>query len=56
MITFEVASRHAVDHLSEKAVSLGATLVKAPVETYYGWYQAVLRDLEGHPFRINRAG
>jgi uncharacterized glyoxalase superfamily protein PhnB len=56
MITFEVESRTAVDRLSEKAVGLGAVVVRPPFETYYGWYQSVMRDPEGHAFRINRSG
>lgn len=56
LITFEVEDRAAVDALTEKAVALGAAVVKTPFETYYGWYQSVLRDPEGQPFRINRAG
>ncbi|MBI1685142.1 VOC family protein [Caulobacter hibisci] len=56
LLTFEVPDRAAVDALTAKALLQGATQVKAPFETYYGWYQSVLRDPEGHAFRINRAG
>lgn len=35
------------------AVEKGATLLKAPFTTYYGWYQSVLLDPEGNAFRIN---
>lgn len=56
LITFEVEDREAVNHRTAKAADLGAEVVKPPFETYYGWYQSVLRDPEGHPFRINRAG
>jgi len=35
------------------AVAMGARLIKAPYETYYHWYQAVLLDPEDNVFRIN---
>ena len=47
-LTFE--TRHL---LTDAAVKMGATLVKAPFTTYYGWYQSVLLDPEGNAFRIN---
>jgi predicted lactoylglutathione lyase len=53
LTTFGASSREAVDAQSKVAVELGGTLVKAPFETYYGWYQSILRDPEGNPFRIN---
>jgi hypothetical protein len=31
-------------------------LVKAPYQTYYHWYQAVLLDPEQNVFRINFMG
>ncbi len=56
LLTFELPDREAVDASTQQALLLGATLVKAPFETYYGWYQSVLRDPEGHPFRLNHVG
>jgi predicted enzyme related to lactoylglutathione lyase len=53
LTTFGASSREDVDAQSKRAVELGGMLVKAPFETYYGWYQSVLRDPEGNPFRIN---
>lgn len=54
--TFEVASSDSVGRLTEQAVTLGAVLIKAPYDTYYGARQSVLRDPEGNVFRINRSG
>ncbi|NML32366.1 VOC family protein [Paraburkholderia antibiotica] len=53
LLNFDVDTKDAVDHLVPVAVAAGATLVKAPYETYYHWYQAVLLDPEGNVFRIN---
>lgn len=53
LLNFDVDTNEAVDRLAPAAVAAGATLVKAPYETYYGWYQAVLLDPEGNVFRIN---
>jgi predicted enzyme related to lactoylglutathione lyase len=52
-VTFDVDSVEEVDRLTPIAVEKGATLLKAPFTTYYGWYQAVLLDPEGNAFRIN---
>jgi len=52
-LTFDVAGIAEVDRLTPIAVARGATLLKAPFTTYYGWYQSVLLDLEGNAFRIN---
>jgi predicted enzyme related to lactoylglutathione lyase len=51
--TFDVDSAAEVDRLTPIAVEKGATLLKAPFTTYYGWYQSVLLDPEGNAFRIN---
>ena len=51
--TFDVDSVEEVDRLTPIAVEKGATLLKAPFTTYYGWYQSVLLDPEGNAFRIN---
>jgi predicted enzyme related to lactoylglutathione lyase len=54
--TFDVGEAAEVDRLTPIAVAKGAVLQKAPFTTYYGWYQSVLLDPEGNPFRINFAG
>jgi predicted enzyme related to lactoylglutathione lyase len=56
LLTFDVGSRAEVDRLTEIACSMGAGLVRAPFETYYGWYQSVLRDPDGNAFRLNDPG
>ncbi|KAF1022875.1 MAG: hypothetical protein GAK30_00814 [Paracidovorax wautersii] len=53
LLNFDVDSPAEVDRMVPVAVAAGATLVKPPYETYYRWYQAVLRDPEGNVFRIN---
>jgi catechol 2,3-dioxygenase-like lactoylglutathione lyase family enzyme len=54
MLNFEVDSRDAVLTDVARAVEKGATLLKAPFDTYYGAFQAVLADPEGNVFRVNR--
>ena len=51
--TCDVDSVEEVNRLTPVAVKKGATLLKAPFKTYYGWYQSVLLDPEGNAFRIN---
>lgn len=53
LMSFSATKQVDVDALCDDAVKRGGTVVKPPFETYYGWYQAVLRDPEGNPFRIN---
>lgn len=54
--TFDAPDAETVSTLTEKAISLGASLVKEPFKTYYGWFQSVLRDPDGNAFRINFRG
>jgi uncharacterized glyoxalase superfamily protein PhnB len=51
-VTAEVEDDAAVDRLAARAVELGATLIKAAGETYYGAWQCVLSDPEDNVFRI----
>lgn len=53
LLNFDVDTPEAVDKLVPIALEAGATLIKAPYETYYHWYQAVLLDPESNVFRIN---
>ncbi|WP_238535732.1 VOC family protein [Paraburkholderia phytofirmans] len=53
LLNFDVDTKEAVDKLVPVAIAAGATLIKAPYETYYHWYQAVLLDPERNVFRIN---
>jgi predicted enzyme related to lactoylglutathione lyase len=54
MLNFEVAGREEVASCTARAVEHGAILLKAPFETYYGAFQAVLADPAGNVFRVNR--
>jgi predicted enzyme related to lactoylglutathione lyase len=54
-LTFDVAGADDVGARADKAVALGARLVKGPYATAYGMVQAVLLDPEGNAFRINAA-
>ena len=53
LLNIDVDSQADVDRMVPVALAAGATLVKAPYETYYHWYQAVLLDPEQNVFRIN---
>ncbi|PZQ88689.1 MAG: glyoxalase [Leifsonia xyli] len=56
LLTFNVPSPKELRALTEKAQKLGGSLVKAPFETYYGWFQSVLRDPDGNAFRLSFSG
>ncbi|MDF1486668.1 bleomycin resistance protein [Ramlibacter sp. H39-3-26] len=51
--TFMLDSPAAVDAATVGAPALGGGVVKAPYATYYGQWQAVLHDPEGHVFRVS---
>ena len=53
LLNIDVDSQDDVDCSVPVALAAGATLVKPPYVTYYGWYQSVLLDPEGNVFRIN---
>jgi catechol 2,3-dioxygenase-like lactoylglutathione lyase family enzyme len=53
--TFMLDSPADVDRVSELAAALGGSLIKGPYATYYGQWQAVLADPEGHVFRLSTA-
>lgn len=52
-LTFEAPDRDAVPALTARAAELGGAVVKEPYDTYYGAWQSVVRDPDGHAFRIN---
>lgn len=56
LVTFDVESQADVRRLTDAARAAGAVVIKEPFETYYGWYQSVLRDPEGNAFRLNFPG
>jgi predicted enzyme related to lactoylglutathione lyase len=53
LLNIDVEDMAAVERVTERAVSLGAALIKAPYRTYYNWYQSVLLDPEQNVFRVN---
>lgn len=52
-LTFEASTIEEVDELTARAQAHGATVLAPPAETYYGAWQAVLADPDGHVFRVN---
>ena len=53
--TFMLDAPGSVDAAATRASALGGSIVKAPYPTYYGQWQAVLGDPEGHVFRVSCA-
>jgi predicted enzyme related to lactoylglutathione lyase len=53
--TFMLDSPAAVDAAAARAVAGGGGAIKLPYATYYGQWQAVLADPEGHVFRASCA-
>jgi predicted enzyme related to lactoylglutathione lyase len=51
--TLMLATPAAVTERAERVPQLGGRVVKAPYATYYGQWQAVLDDPEGHVFRLS---
>jgi predicted lactoylglutathione lyase len=47
-----VRSREEVDAIVAAAGAAGATVTRAPAETFYGGYAGVFRDLDGHLWEI----
>ena len=51
--TFMLESPDAVNQGCARAAELGGRVIKRPYATYYGEWQAVLDDPEGHVFRLS---
>jgi uncharacterized protein len=51
-LAHNVRSRPEVDEIVAAAQAAGATVTRAPSETFYGGYAAVFLDLDGHPWEI----
>ena len=51
-IAHNVRSRAEVDETVAAARGAGATVTKAPAETFYGGYAGVFLDPDGHPWEI----
>lgn len=54
--TFMLASPEAVDVAAAFVAKHGGKVIKPPYATYYGQWQTVLGDPEGHVFRASCAG
>jgi len=51
-LAHNVADRDAVHQVMEEARAAGATLVKAPHETFYGGYAGYFQDPDGHLWEV----
>lgn len=51
-VAHNVRERSQVDVVMASATAAGATVVKAPHETFYGGYSAYFSDLDGHVWEI----
>jgi len=52
VLAHNVRSRAEVDAIVEQAGQAGATITRAPAETFYGGYAAVFADPDGHLWEI----
>lgn len=51
-LAHNVRSREDVDAGMAEAAAAGATVTKAPAETFYGGYAGFFRDLDGHVWEV----
>ena len=51
-LAHNVRSREEVEAIVAAAGSAGATVTRAPAETFYGGYAGVFTDPDGHPWEI----
>jgi uncharacterized protein len=51
-LAHNVRSREEVDEIVAAAEAAGATVTKAPVETFYGGYAAYFTDPDGHVWEV----
>ena len=52
VLAHNVASRDEVDRIVAAAAAAGATVTKAPRETFYGGYAGFFRDPDGHVWEV----
>ncbi len=50
--TFELPTPADIDQAAQRCAALGGRVVQGPFPTYYGQWQAVLADPEGHVLRL----
>jgi predicted lactoylglutathione lyase len=51
-LAHNVGSRQEVDEIVDAARAAGATVAKAPTETFYGGYAGFFLDLDGHVWEV----
>jgi uncharacterized protein len=51
-LALNVGSPAEVDEIVAEAAAAGATVTRAPAETFWGGYSGVFTDLDGHPWEI----
>jgi uncharacterized protein len=51
-LAHNVASRQEVDAITDVARGAGATVAREPGETFWGGYNSMIIDLDGHPWEI----
>jgi uncharacterized glyoxalase superfamily protein PhnB len=51
-LAHNVRSRDEVDEVVAEAAAAGATVTKAPAETFYGGYAGFFRDPDGHVWEV----
>lgn len=51
-LAHNVGSAQEVDAVIEQAAQAGATIARAPAETFWGGYSGVFVDLDGYPWEV----
>jgi predicted lactoylglutathione lyase len=51
-LAFCTRSRQEVDEITEQARNAGATIGREPAETFWGGYDSIVIDPDGHPWEI----
>ena len=51
-LALNVAAPADVDRLVAEAAAAGATVTRAPAETFWGGYSGVFADPDGHPWEV----
>lgn len=54
--TFVLDAEPEVEACAGRVVELGGRIIQGPYRTYYGAWQVVAEDPEGHVFRLNHRG
>ena len=51
-LAHNVREKAEVDHIFQKAINAGATILKEPEEAFWGGYSGYFSDPDGHPWEI----